>query len=178
MEVQIFDIEGGKLMIMDSLAMGMKNFDHRKIDKSDMFRWIFPGCFYIFEKANLDLVKEHCEKFNIKYEISEETGYRGVQAYQEPDGTYVVWQSNGNTKNVNFKRSDLIDKMVFIRELGDSFELHFAFDKTIIEFLKKIDPKYRSFDKQTKNWKITNLHIEEFKQHLKKSKIYFEYVTF
>jgi hypothetical protein len=38
--------------------------------------------------------------------------------------------------------------------------------------------EYRSFDKQTKNWKITNLHIEEFKQHLKKSKIYFEYVTF
>ena len=45
MEVQIFEIEGGKLMIMDSLAMGMKNFDQRKIDKSDMFRWIFPGCF-------------------------------------------------------------------------------------------------------------------------------------
>ena len=62
--------------------------------------------------------------------------------------------------------------------LGDSFEIHFAIDKTKIEFLKKIDPKYRSFDKQTKNWKITNLHIEEFKQHLKKSKIYFEYVTF
>ena len=50
MEVQIFEIEGGKLMIMDSPAMCMKNFEHRKYTKVTCSDGSFRDVFIYLKK--------------------------------------------------------------------------------------------------------------------------------
>ena len=64
---------------------------------------------------------------------------------------------------------------VIITETKDcSCDVKFDYNKKVIEILKKIDGQYRTFDKETKLWKINRLSLEEFLQNLREADIAYE----
>jgi hypothetical protein len=116
--------------------------------------WMYPDCLYHFDKSNLEKVIKRAELSNIKYEISSEE---------------FILIKKGFTSAIKLK-----PQKVVITEIDGSCDVKFDYNKKVIEILKKIDGQYRTFDKETKLWKINRLSLEEFLQNLREADIPYE----
>ena len=180
MDVQIFKDEGGKLVKLQIIVTNNWLYSkvRRLLSLSNMFIGFFPGeFFFLFERANIDFVKEYLQKNDIKYEFVRDDPTEWIKTFETPEGSYLVETYRRSSFIINFNNVSE-DVQINIRELYDASYEVLLKNKDVSDILKNIEAKHRNYDKQSKSWRISPKYIEKFKKYLEKSEIrYRDYST-
>jgi hypothetical protein len=129
------------------------------IQKIKYLEWVFPQCYFVFDKNALEPVLKFISDMNITYEVRNEIYSKDpvvIKKQSTKDFSKGLWQSK--------------EKIVKISEIEDDiFELDFPYIEEAIEVIKDIDSNFRVYDFPSKKWKISGAkYIEEVMSEFRK----------